>query len=183
MISLTLISSFTLLQIVKLPVGEKFSELYLLGPQKMAQDLPFNIAPGQNYTVYLGVGNHLDTATYYCCIVKIRNQTEPAATQTNPSMLVSLYNYRTLLQNDANSTVPLCFFFSEVSFSNNQSILKTLIINDNKLSLDKSALFDQENSGYYYQIFVELWALNPVNRVFEYQNRFVYFWLNATSNV
>ncbi len=176
-----LFSSFLLIQIVKLP-SEKFSELYLLGPQQLAQDLPFNIMPGKNYTIYLGVGNHLDSTAYYCCYIKIRNQTEPSANETISSMLTPVYTYRTILKNGAACAVPLTFSFSDVSFSSDQSILETLTINNVQVNLTKKALFDKDNNGYYYQMFVELWAFNPESRISEYQQRLVYFWLNATSS-
>jgi uncharacterized membrane protein len=178
-----LISCFIILPIVKLPAGEKFSELYLLGSQKMAQDLPFNILQGKNYTVYLGVGNHLDSLAYYLCSVKVRNQTETTINDEKPRLSDAVYQYRTMLQNGVNWTVPLTFSFSEINFANTQSTLKTLTINDIKVNINKTTLFDQNNNGYYYQILVELWAFNSASGSFEYQNRSVYFWLNATSSV
>ena len=39
--------------IPSLPGGAQFSELYLLGPDHMAENYPFNIAVGQNYSVYV----------------------------------------------------------------------------------------------------------------------------------
>jgi hypothetical protein len=97
-------------------------------------------------------------------------------------MLTPVYTYRTILKNGAACAVPLTFSFSDVSFSSDQSILETLTINNVQVNLTKKALFDKDNNGYYYQMFVELWAFNPESRISEYQQRLVYLWLNATSS-
>jgi len=164
-------------------MGERFSELFLLGPEKMTQNLPFNIVPDQNYSTYLGVGNHMGTLTYYVCNVKLRNQTEPSPdsdTQT-ASSLPTLYEYRFVVQNDENWTRPLTFSISTVSPAENVTVLQSILINDVAFNVDKIAQYDPDNNGYYYQIFVELWAYNPTVRTTQYQNSWVYLWLNATS--
>ena len=38
--------------------GERFSEFYLLGEKRMADDYPNQIITGSNYPIYIGVGNH-----------------------------------------------------------------------------------------------------------------------------
>jgi uncharacterized membrane protein len=183
LIGILLISSPALAELIHLPGGEQFSELYLLGPEKMAKNLPFNVVADQKYTVYLGVGNHLGESSYYVCYVKLRNQLEPLPNETaqTPSSIAPLYEYRPLIQNEANWTVPLIFSLSGISTYNNQTLLQSLTINNQKFTVNKIAQFNQDNNGYYYQIFVELWALNSSSNVYEYQNRYVYFWLNATS--
>lgn len=39
--------------------GEGFSEFWLLGPNHMAEDYPFEIAVNEEYRVFVGVGNHM----------------------------------------------------------------------------------------------------------------------------
>jgi uncharacterized membrane protein len=166
-----------------LPEGESFSELYVLGPEQMAENLPFNVITDQTYLVYLGVGNHLGASTDYICYIKLRNQTDPLPnTQTTTaSPLNPLYEYRTIIQDGKNWTAPMTFSLSGLSVSNNQTLLQSLTINDKKFNVDKIAQFNQDNNGYYYQILIELWAYNPDSEEFQYQNRYVNFWLNATA--
>ena len=71
-----LIASPAIAGAVRLPQGEQFSELYLLGPSQMAENYPHNIAVGQNYSVYVNVGNHLGSSAYYTIYVKLGNQTD-----------------------------------------------------------------------------------------------------------
>ena len=42
----------------------------------MAENYPYNIAVGQNYSVYVNVGNHLGSSAYYVLYVKLGNQTD-----------------------------------------------------------------------------------------------------------
>lgn len=183
LIGLLLIASPALINVIRLPGSEQFSELYLLGPDQTATNLPFNITVGQNYSVYLGVGNHLGASAYYVCYVKLRNETEPLPDETTqtPSSLSPLYEYREFVQNGLNWTAPLTFSISNLSISNNQSLLESININNVKFDVCKTAQLDQKNDGYYYQLFVELWVFNPASGTIQYQNRYVYFWLNATS--
>jgi uncharacterized membrane protein len=67
---------------IHLPAGEAFSELYLLGPQGMAQDYPTNIAVDQNYSVYVDVGNHLGASASYVLYVKLAIRLSNYLTQT-----------------------------------------------------------------------------------------------------
>ncbi len=101
--------------------------------------------------------------------------------QDTPSSLVPLYEYRPLIQNGANWTEPLTFSLSGISTSNNQTLLQSITINNEKFNVDKIAQFDQDNNGYYYSLLVELWAYNATSNALQYQNRYVYFWLNATA--
>ena len=65
LIGVLLIASPALAGAIRLPSGEAFSELYLLGPNQMAANYPYNIAVGENYSVYVNVGNHLGSSAYY----------------------------------------------------------------------------------------------------------------------
>lgn len=164
---------------VRLPPGETFSELYVLGSEHMMEDYPSNVTSGVDYLVYVGVVNHLGNAAYYEVLVKFRNETDPLPNSTSmtPSALSPLYTYRVFLDDNGTSEVPLTFSFSSTSFSGGQSTVGSLTINGVQSLVDKSSSWDAVNSGYYYQLFVELWVYGPASDGFTYNNRFVSLWL------
>jgi hypothetical protein len=182
LIGVLLFASPTLGLVLHLPGGEKFSELWVLGPGHMAEDYPFNVTADVSYLVYVGVGNHLGSSTYYVVYVKFRNETEPLPNVTTgaPSVLAPLYEYRMFLEDGGNSDVPLNFSFSNVSFSGNQSAVGSLTINGVPFIVGKSVSWDAVNSGYFYQLFIELWIYSAESDDFQYHNRFVSRWLNVT---
>jgi hypothetical protein len=184
LIGVLLVASPVLGMVARLPSGEKFSELYVLGQGHMAEGYPFNVVEGQNYSVYVGVGNHVGSSAYYVLYVKFRNLNEPLpnATLGVPSSLQPLYEYRVVLEDGKSWEAPLTFSFSEVSFSENRSRIGAMQINGDVFSLDKEALWDQDNNGFYYQLFVELWIYNAALNVFEFNNRFVGLHLNMTGS-
>jgi hypothetical protein len=184
LIGVLLVASPVLGMVARLPAGEKFSELYILGPKRMAEDYPFNVMEGQNYSVYVGVGNHMAASVYYVLYVKFKNQTEllPNATIGAPSPVQPLYEYRFLIADGEYWESPLVFSISDASFSANQASTKKLIINNVEFEVDKLAVWDMNNTGFYYQLFLELWALNPQSNSFQYDNRFVGLQLNLTAS-
>ena len=162
--------------------GERFSELWVLGSGHMAEDYPFNVRADLSYLVYVGVGIHMGSSMYYNVIVKFRNQSEPLpnATAGTPSLLPPLYEYRVFLEDGETWEASVTFSFSGVSFFDNRSLVEVFKVNELAFSVDKVALWDAENDGYYYQVFIELWIYNVESDSFQYHNRFVGFWLNMT---
>lgn len=169
---------------VRLPGGERFSELYVLGPGRMAEDYPFNVSAGVDYLVYLGVVDHLGGAEYYEVYVKFRNASEPLpnATSVEPSPLPVLYTYRVLLEDGQAWEGALNFGFDDVVFGENVSLVGKVLVNDAVVGVDKVAAWDSVNNGYYYQFVIELWLYNATERSFGYHNRFVSRWLNMTGS-
>ena len=177
-----IISSPTLGMVVKFPRGESFSELWILGPNRMAEDYPFNVSANEVYSVYLGVGNHMGSSAYYVVYVKFRSQLEPLPNITTgtPSPLPALSEYRVILEDGKTWEAPLEFSFSEVSFIENQCLVANCVVNDVASRVDTTALWDAENNGYYYQVFVELWIYNLASKGLQFHNRFASIWLNMT---
>ena len=182
LIGVLLLASPALSLVLRLPSGEKFSQLWVLGPGHMATDYPFNVTEGENYLVYVGVGNHLGSSAYYALYVKFRNETEPLPNSTaeTPSVLAPLYTYLMFVQDNGSSEVPLTFSFSNESFSDNESTVGNLAMNGVSFAVDKTVSWDAENSGYYYQLFLELWLYDAKAELMQYNNRFVSIWLNMT---
>ena len=163
--------------------GEKFSELYILGPNRLAEDLPFNVKAGENYKVYLGIGNHMGSSAYYALYVKLRSQTEPLPNSTDgtPSPLSALYEYRILLRDGEVWEAPFNFSLSNFFFSGNSCSIYYFSINGETLNISKTALWDSGNKGYFFELFFELWIYDPQSEVFSFHNRFTGIWLNMTA--
>jgi hypothetical protein len=182
-IGVLLFASPALSLFVHLPGGEEFSELWVLGPEHMAGGYPFIVSADVNYLVYMGVGNHMGESAYYSLQVKFRNQTDdlPNATADAPSPLPSLYEYRLFLQDGQNWTQPLTFSFLQVSTGQNRSMVDGLTVNGVTLGVYKPNTWDEENSGYFYELFMELWIYNVTSDAFQYHNSYVGLILNMTS--
>ena len=175
-------SAPTLSLVLPFSGGERFSELWVLGPNHMAEDYPFNVVNDTVYNVFLGIGNHMGASAYYMVYVKFRNQSEPLpnATAGTPSPLSPLYEYRVFVEDGKTWETPLTFSFSGVSFFENESFVESLVVNDVVFSVGKLALWDGDNNGFYFQVFMELWIYNVEANTFEFHNRFVGIWLNMT---
>lgn len=184
LIGILLISSPALIFFINFPGGEKFSEIYILGPEHMAENVPFNVQSNTPYTVYLGVGNHEGDASYYLCFAKLRNQTQsfPDDTTGTPANLIPLYEYRVFLQNKQNVETPLVFSLSDPTVELNRMTLPQITINNITFDVDAQTIWDYAEEGFYYQLLLELWSFNKTSNNFEFQS-FSYFWLNMTSPV
>ncbi len=146
--------------IVSFPDGsELFSEFWLLGPGHMAEDYPFNVRVNETYRVFVGVGNHLGGSAYYLVYVKFRNQTQPLpnATASEPSPLAPLYEFRFFVEDGKTWESPLTFVFQNVSLQGESVFVGSVSINGVIFSIDSFSMWDSENSGFYFQLFFELW--------------------------
>jgi len=173
----------TVSMVVSVPSGaERFSELWVLGPTHMAEGYPFNVRVGEQYRLFVGVGNHMGYSAYYVVYVKFRNQTQPLPDTLNavPSPLPPLYEFRAFVVDGGTWEVQLTFIFLNVSRLGNSSFVSEMSINDVVISMDSSSGWDLENSGFYYQVFFELWLYDTSLQGFQYHNRFVGIWLNMT---
>jgi hypothetical protein len=88
------VASPALQRLLVYPQADSFTELSLLGPGHTAENYPYDISRNENYTVFLGVANHLGSCAYYQVEVKFRNETQSAPNSFNrtPGNLISLYN-------------------------------------------------------------------------------------------
>ena len=89
-----LVASPALQRVLVYPRTEFFTEFSLLGPGHSAENYPYNLTNGKNYSVFLGVANQLGSVAYYQVEVKFRNETQSAPNSLNntASDLPSLYN-------------------------------------------------------------------------------------------
>ena len=127
---------------VRFPSGERFSELYVLGPERLTKNYPFNVVTGQDYTVYVGVGNHMGSSAYYLAYVKFRNLREPLPNSTLgiPSSLSPLFSYRVMLEDGESWEAALRFSFSNVSFSGGTATVGAIRLNDVDFGVNKGSI-------------------------------------------
>jgi hypothetical protein len=177
-----IILSPTLAMIVPFPSGEQFSELWVLGPNRMAEGYPFNVSRDGSYKVYLGVGNHLGSVGYYRVIAKFRNQSEPLPNSTAglPSPLEPIFEYNVFLRNNETWEREFSFSFEGVSFEGNVSRVSKVLVGDYAVDTNKISVWDETSNGFYYQLFFELWIYNVEAGVFQYHNRYCSIRLNMT---
>lgn len=182
LIGVLLIATPALVEVIHLPGGEQFSELYLLNSNGMAENYPYNIVVGQNYSVIVGVGNDLGSSTYYVLYVKFGNQTDqlPDSTSATSSPLAPLYEYRFFVQDGGTWESPLTFSVTDAYVLGNQSMVKTLTVNGLAFGVDKPAAWDVNSTAFSYQIFLELWIYDAQNNSIQFNNRFVSLQLNLT---
>jgi uncharacterized membrane protein len=177
-----LFASPSLELVIHLPGEEAFSELWVLGSNRTTEDYPFNVKTGEVYKIFIGVANHMGSSSYYIIKAKFRNQTDPLPDSSvgAPSSLPELYKYYVVLQNGEEWETQLTFSFSNISKVENRCNVGILKINDVRLIIDKPAIWNINYTGYYYQLFFELWIFNAEIEDFQFHNRFVGIWLNVT---
>lgn len=157
----------TVALVVRLPEGERFSELYVLGPGHMAEGYPFNVSVNSVYRVFLGVGNHMGGLEDYVVYVKFRNQTESLHGDVDES----LFEYRVALRDSDVWEREVSFSFSERE--------RALVVDGYSVAVEKIVAWNNQTSGFYCQLLFELWHFDGVS-AFEYHNRFIGLWLNVT---
>lgn len=177
-----IILSPTLAFVVRLPGGERFSELYVLGSEHLAEEYPFNVSAKGVYRVFLGVGNHMGVLEDYVVYVKLRNQSDSLSDSVNgtSSSLEPLFEYRVALRDGGVWEREVSFSLDGISRYGNFCRISGLVVDDYLVAFDKVAAWNSRTGGFYYQLFFELWRLNGTVSAFEFHNRFVGVWLNVT---
>jgi len=162
--------------------GESFSELWLLGPNHMAENFPFNVQAGEEIRLFLGVGNHLGHSGYYLVYAKLRNQTQPLpnTNSSESSSLSSIHEFQFLLADGNVWETPVTFEILDASVEGDFMIVESVSVNDRVFQVECSSTWDSENSGFYFQLFFVLWVYNSERSSFQFHDRFVGVWLNMT---
>jgi len=176
------ILSPALMAAVPFPEGEKFSELWILESNRMAEGYPFNVAAGGRHSILLGVGNQMGGLEHYLVYVKLRNQTEPFPNSTAglPSALEPIFEYRVFLRNNETWEREVSFSFEEVSFEGDVCRISAVSVDWRFVNVDKVAVWDAERSGFFYQLFFELWIYDAEVSGFAFHSRSVGLWLNMS---
>jgi uncharacterized membrane protein len=183
LIGALLIAAPAISGILSSPQGERFSELYLLGPERMAQGYPRDIVPNQNYTIYFDVVNHVGSSAYYFVYIKFLNDSDslPDVTSGVASPAQTLYKNRILISDEHTSEIPLTFSISNTAVSNKQLTIGNLHLNGEDSSVNKAAAWNSTTSEYQYKLLFELFIYNSQSHTADFNNRFVYLQLNCSS--
>jgi len=177
-----IVASPALSRILVFPRTEFFTEMWLLGSNNTAEDYPFNLTSGQNYSVNLGLASNLGYTAYYVVEVKFRNETEPGPTNSTASSLPSLFNITAFVADQGSWQIPLTF---SCNYSYNESVpsvsFYNMTFNDVTFDLTgQTAAYDTTRSGFFGSLFFELWLYDTKLNSFQFNQRSVWLWLNMT---
>jgi uncharacterized membrane protein len=184
-----LVASPALQRLLVYPQTEFFTEMWLLGSEHKAENFPSNITSNSDYKVFIGLGNHLGSCAYYSIQVKLRNQIQPAADSFNrtASSLPALYSITALVADKETWESPISFSFDytysedPVNTTLSKVNLNNIKLNGVTLPLEGfSAALDSERSGFFANLFFELWLYNDDAGGFQYHERYTSLWFNMT---
>ena len=171
----------TLSMFVPFYVEEPFSELSILGPAHRAKDYPFNVHVNSEEKLFVTVSNHGAESALYIVYVKFRNQTQSFPDNNEPSSLAPLNEFRIFLLDDEKWEGLVRFKFLEALRDADTVRVRKMMINNVIFEMDSVSTWDSEYSGFYFQLFFELWEYDVTPRIFKYYERgFVGVWLNMT---
>ena len=96
--------------------SERFSELWLLGPNHMIDGYPSDVGEGEFHSVFLGVENHMGGSEYYRVCVKLGNSSGllPDIDGGVPSSLPAVYEYRFFVGDGGVWETTVAFGFEDV---------------------------------------------------------------------
>lgn len=183
-LGLTLVASSPALGML-MPFGdgsEPFSEFWLLGPDHTAEGYPFNVTVGEEYTVFVGVTNHMGNSEYYQVNVKLSNSTElvPDIDSGVPSYLPCLYIYPFFVADGDVWESAITFSFEDLTLEDDVLSVGNVTINGLSFPVDTYAVWDAENEGYFFELFFELWRYDGTDDIFRYTDRFIGLWLSLS---
>jgi len=103
-IAIIIIISLALVyQYINPTFSEPYSELAVLGPNMKIGDYPKQVKVGDNFTLYLYVGNHEGHIMFYKVLVKLGNK-QSIINSTHPMNATPIATYYFLLMNGKNET-------------------------------------------------------------------------------
>lgn len=183
------VASPALSRVLVYPRTEFFSEMWLLGPGHKAESYPYNISRGQNYTVFLGIGNQLGYCAYYVVEVKLRNETQSASSSfgpienRTPSSMPSLFNISAFVADEQNWELPVTFSFDYgVSLDKSSVVFHNLTLNNQVLSLEGYVTARNVTRNIFYgNLVFELWVYDAQATSLSYHGRFVDLKFNVTA--
>lgn len=161
--------------------SERFSEFWLLDGLHRTEYYPFVVSEGEEYRVFVGVGNHMGGSEYYMVCVKFRNSTQslPDLESSVASSLLSLYEFRFFVGDGEVWEMPVTFWFEDVVVEGDVLVVGDVIVNGVSFPVEVSAVEESEGGGFVFQLFFELWRYDVVSESFRFDNRYVGLWLSV----
>jgi hypothetical protein len=185
LLSVLVVASPALGVIVPLESGsERFSELWLLGPDHMAEGYPFDVGEGEEYSVFVGVGNHMGGSEYYRVCVKFTNSTEflPDTENGVASSLPCLREYLFFVDDGEVWESAVTFGFEDMDVKDDVLNLGNVVIDRISFPVDVSAVWTSENEGYFFELFFELWRYDVTSENFTFDDQYVGLRLGVTAS-
>jgi uncharacterized membrane protein len=121
--------------------GENFSELGVLGPSQTISGYPTTVTTGQQFTLYVYVGNHQGEPEYYQVLVKEGNQATVVSNSTSadlPPVLTS-----PLVLGDNSSTIFPVNLAMNTAGLNQRLIFELWMFNSTTASFGYTGLWNQ----------------------------------------
>ena len=182
LIGVLLFASPTLSLLIKPPADQQFTELYILGNSHTFDNIPFNIKAGVQYSIYLGIVNNNDASFYYTYYVKLANETQlPSTTTGQPSLLTPSFESKIFLTPGQSFEAPLTFQVNSASVADGVCTISDIGINGLDSQVNKATTWNANQTGFYYNLFIELWIYNASQSIIEYNDRLVSMNLNMTA--
>lgn len=114
-LAITVILAFVSVSGFLIPTGqgEQFSELGILGPNKMLGDYPSQIVASETINLYGYVGDQMGRPMYYTVMVKLGDNN----TAINPAPIAPIQQYSQVISNNQSWTFPLNITLTKVGLS------------------------------------------------------------------
>jgi uncharacterized membrane protein len=183
-IAALIVASPALQRLLVYPQTEYFTELWLLGPSHMAEDMPYNITKNVDYKIFLGVSNQLGECAYYEVQAKFRNQNQsgPDSFNHTESSLSPIAKYTFTVDNGKSFEFPVNVTFNyEIDQLLPQMNLNNITVNDATYDMGNLAVpWDSGKNAYLGNLFFELYLYNSTLGDFHYNQRYVSLWVNLS---
>ena len=121
--------------------GEAFSELGVLGPNQKIAGYPTNVAVGQQFTLFVYVGNHEGQAEYYQVMMKEGNQGTVVSNSTSAEIPAVQTN--SLVLGDNSSTISPVSLSMHTAGDNQRLIFELWMLNSTTGSFAYTGLWAQ----------------------------------------
>lgn len=155
--------------------AKPFSELGLMGPNNTAENYPYNVSAGEMYNFYVDVANQMGDPEYYAVYVKFGNSSELELTNSEPSSLSTLYEFRCFVDDEASWESPVSFEVQDLTLMNEPGETPVLtvgeaVINGAVFPVDSSVNWNAEYAGFYFRLSFELWRYDSASNDFVFQD-------------